>query len=84
MNKETVLGIAVEKGVLSVVDPEGNVRVYRHPLVDQMSIGEVTEKMDKGELAENLFDYHAFPSNWEIETEEPEITGDLATTIDSL
>lgn len=84
MNKETVLGIAVEKGVISVVDPDGNVRVYRHPLVDQMSIGEVTEKMQKGELAENLFDYHAFPSNWEIETEEPEITGDLATTIDSL
>lgn len=84
MEKELVLGIAVEKGIISVIDPDGNMRMYRHPLVDKMSIDEVTSKIEKGELDADLFNYHAFPSDWEIETEEPDITGDLATTIDSL
>lgn len=84
MEKTRVLGISVEKGVISVVDPEGNVRMYRHPLVEAMAVTDVQKKMEDGSLANNLFDYHAFPSDWEIETEEPEITGDLAETLDSL
>ena len=82
--KTLVTGISVEKGIISVIDPEGNIRMYRHPLVEAMPIGDVQQKMADGVLSENLFDYHAFPTCWEIETEEPEITGDLATMLDSL
>ena len=81
---EIVTGIAVDKGVISVIDPEGVVRMYRHPLVEKLAITEVQRMIDDGTLADNLFDYHAFPSDWEIETEEPDITGDLATTFTSM
>lgn len=81
--RELVTGISVEKGVISVIDPNGDTKMFRHPLIGGMTPEEVKERIEKGELAENLFDFDAFPNNWEIETEEPEITGDLATTIDS-
>lgn len=82
--KTIVTGISVEKGIISVIDPDGNIRMYRHPLVEVMPVVDVQQKMAEGVLSENLFDYHAFPNDWEIETEEPEITGDLATMLDSL
>lgn len=84
VGKTEVTGISVNKGVLSVIDPKGNVRMYRHPLIEDMYTDEVHAKIQSGELAKDLFNFPAFPSDWELVTEEPEITGDLSKTIDSL
>ena len=84
LEPELVTGISAEKGIISVIDPDtGAIRMFRHPLVALMSTDEVQQKMEEGSLVKNLFDFDAFPEGWEIETEEPDITGDLATTLDS-
>ena len=81
--REIVVGLSVEKGVISVINPDGDIRMFRHPLVAYMTPDEVYERISRNELDSNIFDFDAFPENWEIETEVPDITGDLSKTLDS-
>lgn len=81
--REEAVAISSDKGVLSVIAPDGNIKMYRHPLVEGMTPNEVQHKISEGILAQDLFDYDMFPENWDIVTEEPEITGDIAQSLDS-
>lgn len=79
---ELATAISCIKGVITVIGPVGNLEMYRHPLVDKLSKEEIAKGKSNGTLEMNIEEYETFPENYEIETEEPEIMGDMSTYYD--
>lgn len=73
--REYVTAISIEAGIITLIEPDGELAQYRQRGIDKLSKQRVAELMGQGLLAPYWWQYKALPSNYSISFEDEEIMG---------
>lgn len=72
---EYVTVVAVQKGIIQLIEPNGNIACYRQAGITKLPLKQIRLLMINDKLDINFSAYPEIPSNYVLQCEAPEIMG---------
>ena len=79
-NRINVIALYVVKGMISLIDTDGEVRVYRQRGIQRLSEVEIAKEIKEGRLNKDWKQYKEVPNNYSVSFECPDIQGRCLVT----
>ena len=79
-NREYLTAIAIHKGIIQLIDPDGQIVCYRQRGIQTLGKEIIASEIRKGYLHNLWQNYKELPANWSISFEDPEIMGRALAT----
>lgn len=83
-NREYLVAIHIVKGIITLVDIDGQVRQYRQRGIKQIKPHVIKQLITSNKLADNWIYYKELPSHYSIYFEDEEIQGKAKATFPDL
>lgn len=80
MQREYVTAISINKGLILLIDLDGEVRAYRQRGINTLTQNEINREIHMGRLLSIWETYKELPKNYSISFEEPRIMGRAVAT----
>lgn len=78
--REYLTALMIEGGLINLIEPSGNIGVYRQRGIKRLGEQKIKVLINKGYLAANWELYKELPKNWSIYYEDEEIMGKARVT----
>ena len=73
--REHLTAIAVQSGIIQLIEPNGNIGFYRQRGIDKYNLTQINVFIQRGILSKDWNKVKELPKNWSISFEEPSIMG---------
>ena len=73
--REHLTAIAVQSGIIQLIEPNGNIGFYRQRGIDKYNLTQIKVFIQRGILSKDWNKVKELPKNWSIAFEEPSIMG---------
>lgn len=80
MEREYLVAIEIDAGLITLIMPDGYIGVYRQRGIGSLSDEEINILISKGYLDVEWRNYKELPKNWSISFEDEEIMGKARAT----
>lgn len=75
MTREYITAIQIDKGIIQLIKPDGQIGFYRQRGIDKYSNSQINVFIARGILHKDWKNCAELPHNWSISFEEPSIMG---------
>lgn len=82
--REYLIAISIDKGLITLIDPNGEIGVYRQRGLKQFSKAQLDYLVQNGYLNPAWSNYKELPKNWSISFEDEEIMGKARVTFPNI
>lgn len=80
MQREYITAISITRGLVLLIDLDGEIRAYRQRGINTLTQGEINKEVQMGRLISTWETYNELPKNYSISFEEPRIMGRAVAT----
>ncbi len=79
-NREYLVAIYIEAGLITLIEPDGEIGIYRQRGIKQLNKNQIAMVIAQGGLATDWENYKELPKHWSISFEDEEIMGKARAT----
>ena len=73
--REYVTAISIQKGIITLIEPDGQIAMYRQRGIEKLTESQVAEEIKSGRLSATWYMAQPLPNHYSSSCEEPRIMG---------